>query len=79
MQLNGIPVKQHRKPKGKTLLQPQAHAYCRWESVSGADSSVTRHRQMKQAIARAVQLRGCVRAVSFLPDGIVQHGEWRRV
>jgi hypothetical protein len=34
---------------------------------------------MKQAIARAVQLRGCVRAVSFLPDGIVQHGEWRRV
>jgi hypothetical protein len=81
MKLNGITAKpKHKpkhKPKAKTTLHP--NGYCRWESASGNGAGITLHRQQRLAVARAVQLRGYVRAVAYLPDGIVHHGAWRRV
>lgn len=78
MKLNGIDTKPIHTPKAKALLSP-TRAYSRWESASGNGMNVTLHRQMRLAIFRAVQLRGYVRAVTYSPDGIVQHGEWRKV
>jgi hypothetical protein len=79
MKLNGIDIKLPRKPKGRKVRLPLTHAYSRWESAADNGANVTLHRQLSLAIARAVQLRGRVRVVSYLPDGIVQHGEWRAV
>lgn len=79
MKLNGIDIKLPRKPKGRKVLLPTTHAYSRWESAAGNGANATLHRQLSLAIARAVQLHGRVRIVSYLPDGIVHHGEWRAV
>ncbi|MDD5394840.1 MAG: hypothetical protein PHE17_17620 [Thiothrix sp.] len=77
MKLNGITVHPKHKPKTKPVVQPNGH--CRWESATGTGANVTLHRQKRLAIFRAAQLHGIVRAVTYLPDGIVQHGKWQRV
>lgn len=77
MQLNGIGIKPRRKARAK--VRKVLAGRCRWESASHTKSSITLHRQLGMAIARAAQLHGFVRPVSYQPDGIVQHGQWRRV
>lgn len=78
MQLNGITVRLRHKVKRKAGCKP-AFPHCRWESASRSKSAIARHRRLRLAIARAAQLHGFVRLVSYQPDGIVQHGEWRKV
>ncbi len=78
MQLNGQPCKLRRKAKRKVTCKP-SHPYYRWESASSAKSTITQHRQPGLAIARAAQLHGFVRSVSYGPEGIIRHGQWRRV
>ncbi len=78
MQLNGIPIKLRRKVKRKVRCQP-AFPHCRWESASRSKSAIARHRRLGLAIARAAQLHGFVRPISYQPDGMVQHGQWRKV
>lgn len=77
MKINGIDVKPRRKPKPKTGMVT-VKGYCRWESASAKGTDLASHRQFKMAVGRAAQLHGYVRPVTYLPEGIVQHGEWRR-
>jgi hypothetical protein len=77
MQLNGITLKLRHKLKPKPTLV--ATAYCRWESARSNGTAIMRHPNLKPALNRAEQLHGCVRTVTYLPDGIVRHGEWRKV
>jgi hypothetical protein len=77
MKLNGIEVKPRRKDKPKAVVP--AVARCRWESARQGGSDAVRHNSQRSAIDRAVQLHGCVRVVTQEPDGIVHHGQWRRV
>lgn len=78
MKINGLDVKPSRnKVKGKARV-PVSGNYCRWES-SVAGASVVSHRHRHLAVYRAVHLHGAVRSVAYLPDGVVHHGEWRRV
>lgn len=79
MKLNGLDIKLPRKPKGRKVRLPSTHTYSRWESAAGNGGGAMLHRELRLAVDRAVQLHGRVRVVSYLPDGIVQHGEWRAV
>jgi hypothetical protein len=78
MKINGVDVKPVRKPKSKTGMIP-VKGYCRWESSTANGADIAVHRQFKVAVGRAVQLGGSVRPITYLPDGIVRHGDWRAV
>lgn len=81
MKLNGIAVKPsriRRKAIQRKVYKPNRdYCRCRWESSDGSTISV--HRCFRMAVQRAVDVNGVVRVVTYSPDGIVHHGEWRRV
>ncbi|HRJ52208.1 MAG TPA: hypothetical protein PLE99_05550 [Candidatus Thiothrix moscowensis] len=79
MELNKPGVSLRRKEKAKTKRKPVCGGYCRWESASSGKSGITLHDYQRLAITRALLLHGFVRAVFYQPDGVVQHGCWRRV
>lgn len=77
MELNGKMVKPLRKAKVKAVVP--INGRCQWESARRGGSETSKHPSQKSAIDRAVQLHGCVRVVTEMPDGIVHHGQWRKV